>query len=125
MKLNITLIVIISVVCLSSCLLAQEDKIAPAVLEHDQQNHDQLEIQLAKLLKRSEVKVNPDAFTSTNRIKLSRPFFRNENGQIIDGRSTELPIEVHLYKKGEKCLVKIEESFYPLSNILCKAIPPQ
>ncbi|QYJ87226.1 hypothetical protein K0I73_05815 [Shewanella mesophila] len=75
------------------------------VIEPRAESINELEIAIASLLKMARVTIADDAFTRNSRLSLEREPHTDPNGQLLMGRSFELPEIVQLWISGEQCFI--------------------
>lgn len=83
----------------------------------------ELEIAIASLLKMQQVTIADNAFTQNSRLSLERAPHTDPNGQLLMGRSFELPEIVQLWISGDECFVTDTNNHRsaPLTHTQCQA----
>ena len=78
---------------------------------------------IATLLKQKAVLIADTAFTKSSYLTLERVAHKTAHGQLVMGRSTEVPFSLRLVIKGNSCFIKDEKSgqSLALSITQCKA----
>ncbi|MCG9747229.1 hypothetical protein [Shewanella sp. Isolate8] len=96
---------------------------AAIISEPSAESLAELENAIAKLLKMNKVTLAADAFTQNSRLALERTPHTDPNGQLLMGRSFELPQIVQLWISGDKCFVTDAEEHRsaPLEVTQCQA----
>ncbi len=61
---------------------------------------------VTKLLGQTHVLLAKDVFSQTSLLTLERAAHKDANGQLIMGRTTELPWQLQLVKKADTCYIK-------------------
>ncbi|QYK00408.1 hypothetical protein [Shewanella psychrotolerans] len=93
------------------------------VTEPSAESINELEIAIANLLKMEQVTIADNAFTRNSRLSLERAPHTDPNGQLLMGRSFELPEIVQLWISGDKCFLTDSNNHRspPLTHTLCQA----
>ncbi|MCG9754048.1 hypothetical protein L1D40_02260 [Shewanella insulae] len=114
MKRLIRIILGVMPLTLLGCSLQAQDAALPApvpapvpaiISEPSAESLTELEAAIAKLLQIDKVTLAADAFTQNSRLVLERHPHRDPNGQLLMGRSFELPQIVQLWISGDECFV--------------------
>ncbi|MCL2908779.1 hypothetical protein [Shewanella aquimarina] len=110
MKRLIRIMVSTMPLALMGCSLQAQDAALPEpvpaiVSEPSAESLAELENAIAKLLQMNKVTLAADAFTQNSRLALERTPHTDPNGQLLMGRSFELPQIVQLWISGDKCFV--------------------
>ncbi|WP_299787304.1 hypothetical protein [uncultured Shewanella sp.] len=113
---------------LTGCSLQAHDlkmsEAAPALLTTSSaQSTTELRDAIASMLKVKEVLIADDAFRQSSRLSLSRAPHTDPNGQLIMGRTFEMPDMIQLLVQGEQCFVYHEKSDQSRPLPLSKCIP--
>ena len=116
----------IFIVGLSGCsaFAESETKAVPAVLmSADANSTSQLEQAIASLLNTDNVKISPSAFVQSSLLAIERAPHKDATGQLIMGRTYEMPQMVQLYIQDDKCSIKLAnaEQSRQLPKLKCKA----
>ena len=101
-----------------------ETKAVPAVLlSADTNSTSQLEQAIASLLNTDNVKISPSAFVQSSLLAIERAPHKDATGQLIMGRTYEMPQMVQLYIQGDICSIKLADAdeTKPLPKLKCKA----
>lgn len=109
---------------LGACKTTITPQAKPAlVIKSNQAVQDALTLAVSKAI-RSSVTLAPGSFTDRPSVTIEPSSVNKRNGQIIDGRSQEMPTHVDLIKIGSKCFVVNRDTGdkYPLKGVSCKAI---
>ena len=93
------------------------------VVEPSAESINELEIAIANLLNITRVTIADDAFTRNSRLSLEREPHTDPNGQLLMGRSFELPEIVQLWISGDQCFITDANKHRsaPLTATRCQA----
>ncbi|WOT04709.1 hypothetical protein [Shewanella youngdeokensis] len=83
----------------------------------------QLEVAIANLLNVDPISISDTAFTRSSTLAIERAPHKDTRGQLIMGRSREMPIVVQLVIYAGSCSIKRQHSneITPLPDLNCKA----
>ncbi|QQX79629.1 hypothetical protein JK628_19250 [Shewanella sp. KX20019] len=111
---------------LMGCSASAENdtKAMPALLlSPDRYSTRQLAQAISELLKVNEVTLSQTAFTQTSLLAVERAPHKDPSGQLIMGRSHEMPQMVQLFMQGDVCILRLQNSDEEraLPRLKCKA----
>lgn len=110
---------------LAACTTTQtSEPIAAIISQPTAQTQKALTLAVSKAVG-SKVTLAPDSFTAKPSITIEPPSVNKRNGQIIDGRSLEMPTHIDLMMMGKDCFIvnRATGNKYPLTGVTCKAYP--
>ncbi|NQY37485.1 MAG: hypothetical protein HRT37_21495 [Alteromonadaceae bacterium] len=121
MKVNILVAVLLLMLiwCGFGCSIQAQEKPftevtateVPALVSHfSDESHVEIQNTIAILLKQKQVLIADNAFTDSSYISLERAAHKTDSGQLIMGKSMELPFNLQLVIKGDSCFIKDENS---------------
>lgn len=109
---------------LGACTTTSAPSAEPAlVTESNQEVQEALTMAVSKAIG-SSVKLAPSSFTARPSVTIEPSSVNKRNGQIIDGRSREMPTHVDLIKMGADCFVvnRNTGAKYEVKGVSCRVL---
>ncbi|MEP3890875.1 MAG: hypothetical protein ABJN69_10425 [Hellea sp.] len=122
---QIAWLAVIAAGLLSACKTTGPTEAKPALIaKTNQAVQDTLTLAVSKAVG-SKVTLAPNSFTSSPSVTIEPSSVNKRNGQIIDGRSQEMPTHIDLIMMGSACFVMNRGTGekYPLKGVSCKPAP--
>ncbi|BAJ01085.1 hypothetical protein [Shewanella violacea] len=117
-----------AIILATGCSLQAEDEMAleakPAVITAPSRiSNQELQLAIGKLLNSPRVRIATDAFTRSSRLSIQRAPHMDPKGNMIMGRSLEMPVMIQLMISANTCYVRDEKSglSLPLPETQCQA----
>ncbi|NQY64501.1 MAG: hypothetical protein HRT38_12335 [Alteromonadaceae bacterium] len=117
MKVNILVpsLLLMLLWCSFGCSIQAQQKSSfievSALISHfSNESHIEIENTISILLEQQRVLIADNAFIDSSYLSLERAAHKTDNGQLIMGRSMELPFRLRLIIKGDLCFIKDEKS---------------
>ena len=110
---------------ISACKTTAPVEAVPAIIvETGQAVQDALTLAVSKAVG-SKVTLAPDSFMTRPSVTIEPSSVNRRNGQIIDGRSQEMPTHIDLIMIGSGCFVVNRKTGdkYPLKGVSCQTAP--
>lgn len=117
-------LIVLAAGLLGACKTTATPEPQPAlVTKSNQAVQDALTLAVSKAIG-SSVTLAPGSFVTKPSVTIEPSSVNKRNGQIIDGRSQEMPTHVDLIKIGSKCFVVNRDTGdkYPLKGVSCKVL---
>lgn len=122
---QITWLAVVAAGLLSACKTTGPAEAKPAlVTKTNQAVQDTLTLAVSKAVG-SKVTLAPNSFTSRSSVTIEPSSVNKRHGQIIDGRSQEMPTHIDLIMMGQACFVVNRDTGekFPLKGVSCKVAP--
>jgi len=121
---HIAKIAVIAASLLTACKTTASSEPQRAVLTHtDQAVQESLTAAISKALG-AKVTLAPDSFMSKSSVTIEPASVNKRNGQIIDGRSQDMPTQIDLMMMGKNCYVvnRGTGQKYKVEGLSCKPL---